>query len=147
MATMPKLLKVGNPDTLTPPKSKWETIVTLTPVMLTLLATVLAGLSSSEMIQAQYYRSLAAQNQSKAGDQWGFFQAKRIRGTIMEAEVDGLPLVSKVWPLTPEILHAYAARLSRAGPTLSVRRCRCSARPAAPGRRRRRAASRSPAVR
>jgi chromosome segregation ATPase len=36
------------------------------------------------MTQAQYYRSVAAQNQSKAGDQWAFFQAKRVRGTIQQ---------------------------------------------------------------
>ena len=110
MATMPKLLKVGNPDTLTPPKSKWETIVTLTPVMLTLLATVLAGLSSSEMIQAQYYRSLAAQNQSKAGDQWGFFQAKRIRGTIVERLLDQKPGIPG--RVEPEQLRHVVERLA-----------------------------------
>jgi hypothetical protein len=55
---------------------------------LTILATVLAGISSSEMIQAQYHRSLAAQNQSKAGDQWAFFQAKRTRNTIITRTLD-----------------------------------------------------------
>src|SRR6516162_10778650 len=84
MATMPKFSPISASDPTKPPKSKWETIITLTPVMLTLIATVLAGLSSSEMIQAQYHRSLAAQEQSKAGDQWAFFQSKRIRGTIVE---------------------------------------------------------------
>jgi hypothetical protein len=66
------------------PRPPFERVITLTPVLLTLIATVLAGLSSSEMIQAQYHRSLAAQEQSKAGDQWAFFQSKRIRGTIVE---------------------------------------------------------------
>jgi hypothetical protein len=55
---------------------------------MTILSTLLAGLSSSEMTLAQYYRSLAAQNQSKAGDQWGFFQAKRIRGSGLENTAD-----------------------------------------------------------
>jgi len=55
---------------------------------MTILSTLLAGLSSSEMTQAQYYRSLAAQNQSRAGDQWGFFQAKRIRGSGLENTAD-----------------------------------------------------------
>ncbi|HEV3204806.1 MAG TPA: DUF4337 family protein [Gemmataceae bacterium] len=76
----------GDPDKT--PKSFWEPIFTITPVMLTILATLLAGLSSSEMSRAQYYRSLAAQYQSKAGDQWGFFQAKRIRSTTIEQELD-----------------------------------------------------------
>src|SRR5205814_1805736 len=39
---------------------------------------------SSEMTQSMYHRSLAGQQQSKAGDQWSFFQAKRIRGTNMD---------------------------------------------------------------
>lgn len=62
-----------------PPLSRWDKIVTSTPVVMTVLATLLAGLSSSESNQAQYYRSLSAQNQSKAGDQWNFFQAKKLR--------------------------------------------------------------------
>ena len=68
----------------TVPKGAWGTILTTTPIVLTVLATAFAGLSSSEMTQAMYYRSLAAQHQSKAGDQWAFFQAKRIRGTNLE---------------------------------------------------------------
>src|SRR5262245_13270235 len=66
------------------PKTRWDSILTSTPVVLTVVATALAGLSSSEMTQSMYYRSLAAQHQSKAGDQWGFFQAKRIRQTSLE---------------------------------------------------------------
>jgi hypothetical protein len=66
----------------------WDRILTTTPVIMTIISTLLAGLSSSEMTQAQYYRSLAAQNQSKAGDQWGFFQAKRIRGSGLENTAD-----------------------------------------------------------
>jgi hypothetical protein len=60
-------------------------ILTATPVALTALATAFAGLSSSEMTQAMYHRSLAAQHQSRAGDQWAFFQAKRIRGNGLES--------------------------------------------------------------
>jgi len=61
------------------PKTFWEKIVGATPVILTVIATVLAGISSSEMTRAQYERSLAAQNQGKASDQWGQFQAHRMR--------------------------------------------------------------------
>jgi hypothetical protein len=57
---------------------------------MTVLATLLAGLSSSEMTQAQYFRSRAAQDQSKAGDQWGFFQAKRLRETILRTRLQAL---------------------------------------------------------
>src|SRR5471030_3071119 len=69
-------------------KSLFETIVLSTPVLLTVIATFLLGRSSAEMTLAQYYRSVAGQNQSKVGDQWGFFQAKRIRGQILEGNAD-----------------------------------------------------------
>ncbi|MCE9529561.1 MAG: DUF4337 family protein [Planctomycetes bacterium] len=71
-------------DENTKPKGKWASILATVPIVLTILATVFAGLSSSEMTQAMYFRSLASQHQSKAGDQWAFFQAKRIRGTSLE---------------------------------------------------------------
>ncbi len=70
------------------PRTLWDTVLTTTPVIMTVLATILAGLSSSEMTRAQYNRALAAQFQSKAGDQWGFFQAKRTRSTIIEQDLD-----------------------------------------------------------
>jgi hypothetical protein len=75
-------------------RSFWESTITITPVVLTLLSTLLAGLSSSAMIRAQYYRSLAAQYQAKAGDQWAFFQAKRTRRALLEQGADryvGIP--------------------------------------------------------
>jgi hypothetical protein len=80
---MPKLA----PEDPTKPRSKWEKVVVSTPVILTVVATILAGLSSSEMNQGQYHRALAAQNQSKAGDQWSLFQAKRGRQSGMENTV------------------------------------------------------------
>src|SRR5262249_25084295 len=80
-------------------KSIWSSILSTTPVVLTVFATVLAGLSSSEMTQAQYYRSLAAQNQSKASDQWNFFQAKRIRGTEIQRTVRLLQALSEPGPV------------------------------------------------
>ena len=68
-----------------PPKKKlWEIVLTSTPVLLTVIATLLASRSSGELTQSQYARTIAGQNQSKAGDQWAFFQAKRIRGTIQQ---------------------------------------------------------------
>src|SRR5947209_18932386 len=93
-----------------PPRTAWEKIVTLTPVIMTVVATLLAGLSSSEMNQAQYYRSVASQNQSKAGDQWAFFQAKRIRGTQLELEVDRLPVAAKPGKIEPALLQSSAGR-------------------------------------
>jgi hypothetical protein len=67
--------------------------VLITTVM-SVMATVLAGLSSSEMTRAQLNRALAAQAQSRAGDQWAFFQAKRVRGTQSELTVDLLGVLA-----------------------------------------------------
>ena len=78
---------------------------------MTVIATALAGLASSEMTRAQYSRSLAAQQQSKAGDQWGFFQAKRLRGAIQRNSIDILQNTTDVHPLD-------AAVLDKAGSTL-----------------------------
>jgi hypothetical protein len=94
------------------PKTLWDSILTSTPVVLTVIATLLAGLSSSEMTRAQYHRSLAAQHQSKAGDQWSFFQAKRIRGGNTEMGVDLLRAQHALVPVTADAIAEYAARLS-----------------------------------
>jgi ABC-type transporter Mla subunit MlaD len=94
------------------PKTLFERIVTSTPIILTVVATILAGLSSGEMTRAQYYRALAAQNQSKVSDQWNFFQAKRIRGTDLDDTATLLRSLSGAGKLSPESLQAAAARLS-----------------------------------
>lgn len=94
-----------------PARTTWETVLTTTPVILTVLGTLLAGLSSSEMTLAQYHRSLAAQSQSKAGDQWGFFQAKRIRGQGLEATVELMPVIGRFGTVSPETLQSAADRV------------------------------------
>jgi hypothetical protein len=94
-----------------PPRTMWERIITSTPIVLTVVATVLAGLSSSEMTRAQYYRALAAQYQSKVSDQWNFFQAKRIRGTSTEMTIDVLHSMTEPGEVSPAALRAAADRL------------------------------------
>ncbi len=106
-------LSTASTTSAAPRKSLWDSVLTSTPVLLTVLATLLAGLSSSEMTQAQYHRSLAAQFQSKVGDQWGFFQAKRIRGTNLEMTVDLLHAVSSPGPVNADALQTAAALLPR----------------------------------
>ncbi len=61
-----------------------------TPVIMTVVATLLAGLASSEMTKAQYQRAYGAQLQSRAGDQWAFFQAKRMRGEMQRNTLEVL---------------------------------------------------------
>jgi hypothetical protein len=95
------------------PKSAWDSVLTSTPVVLTIVATLLAGLSSSEMTRAQYFRALAAQHQSKAGDQWNFFQAKRVRGTMMENTVAMLHALAEPGAVTPAAIAENADALVR----------------------------------
>ncbi len=90
-------------------RSLFETVVTSTPVMLTVVATFILGQSSSEMTKAQYQRASAGQIQSKVADQWAFFQAKRIRGTIYEATADLLS--QRADPFTSETLTEAAQSL------------------------------------
>lgn len=70
------------------PQSKWGKVLGATPIVMTVIATMLAGLASSEMTKAQYDRSLAAQLQSKAGDQWGYAAAKKTRGAMARNSFD-----------------------------------------------------------
>lgn len=93
-------------------KSLFDTAVVSTPVILTVIATFILGRSSSEMTQAQYQRSVAGQNQSKVADQWGFFQAKRIRGTNYETTAITL-LAQKADPFTPDTLTGGVDELAR----------------------------------
>jgi hypothetical protein len=67
-------MKVQIPEALKSdvPQNKFGKMLAATPVVMAVIATMLAGLASSEMTRAQYDRALAAQQQSKAGDQWSF---------------------------------------------------------------------------
>ena len=55
-------MKVEIPDKLKAdvPATTWGKMLSATPVVMAVVATMLAGLSSSEMTRAQYDRSLAA---------------------------------------------------------------------------------------
>lgn len=90
------------------PQSTFGKILTATPVVMAVVATMLAGLASSEMTRAQYDRSLAAQQQSKAGDQWSFFQAKRLRGAFQRNTAELLQAVSEVPPFDAARMQKWA---------------------------------------
>ena len=92
---IPEALKADLPPTL------FGKILGATPVVMTVIATMLAGLASSEMTKAQYDRSLAAQQQAKAGDQWSFFQAKRMRGALQRTTLDLLQATAPTTTPTP----------------------------------------------
>lgn len=113
-------MKVEIPEQLKAdvPANKWGKILAGTPVVMAVVATMLAGLSSSEMTRAQYDRALAAQQQSKAGDQWGFFQAKRLRGALQRNSLDLLQSTAAVHPLAPEALNSIlGARAAEGEPS------------------------------
>ena len=86
------------------PQNKWGKVLGATPIIMTVIATMLAGLASSEMTKAQYDRALAAQLQSKAGDQWGYFQAKKLRSALAHNSLDLLIATSDARPLAAAAL-------------------------------------------
>lgn len=93
--------KIQIPDELKGelPQNKWGKVLGITPIVMTVIATMLAGLASSEMTKAQYVRSLAAQLQSKAGDQWSYYQAKKLRSAVARNSLDLLVATSDVGAL------------------------------------------------
>lgn len=103
-------MKVQIPDELKKdvPQTTFGKILSATPVVMAVVSTMLAGLASSEMTRAQYDRSLAAQQQSKAGDQWSFFQAKRLRGAIQHNTAELLQTVTELRTLDPSALRQSA---------------------------------------
>jgi hypothetical protein len=94
-------------------RSLFETVLTSTPVILTIVATFMVGQSTSEMTRAQYHRAVAGQHQSKVGDQWAFFQAKRIRGTSYEMASDLLGALKEPETFARDTLPQAADRLVR----------------------------------
>ncbi|MDB6127233.1 MAG: hypothetical protein JWM35_1129 [Verrucomicrobia bacterium] len=99
------------------PPNAWGKVLAATPIVMTVIATLLAGLSSSEMTRAQYDRSLAAQQQSKAGDQWSYFQAKKLRAALQRNTLD---MISSSAPAHPLDADALAARLANSTVSSSI---------------------------
>ncbi len=108
---IPQQLKSDVPPTV------WGKMLAATPVVMAVVATMLAGLSSSEMTRAQYDRSLAAQQQSKAGDQWSFFQAKRLRGAFQRHTLDLLQSLTDLHPLDVAAIPSAIDQLCAQAPT------------------------------
>ena len=98
--------KIEIPETLKQdlPPNKFGKILGATPIIMTVIATMLAGLASSEMTRAQYDRSFAAQLQSKAGDQWGYYQAKKLRSAAAHNTLELLMATSDAHPLDASAL-------------------------------------------
>jgi hypothetical protein len=109
-----KGLKVTIPEELKHdvPQNTFGKILAATPVAMAVVATMLAGLASSEMTKAQYDRSLAAQQQSKAGDQWSFFQAKRLRGAYQRNTADLVQNMTEVHQVDIAAIKTFAQQAS-----------------------------------
>ncbi|MEY2880710.1 MAG: hypothetical protein RLZZ15_3090 [Verrucomicrobiota bacterium] len=119
MAALPKInLKAEVPAEIKAEveQTKWGRVLMLTPVVLTVIATLLAGLASSEMTRAQYDRSLAAQRQSKAGDQWNFFQAKKLRALMLRTPLELARAAGEIRPLDAAALAALTLAPAPATP-------------------------------
>jgi hypothetical protein len=66
------------------PKGLLDRIGAALPIALTAIATAFAGLSTSELQQAMFWRSAAAQDQAKATNQWTLAGFKRDRSLLMQ---------------------------------------------------------------
>src|SRR5271167_1727817 len=97
MAEKPKIPQALTADL---PQNRWGKTLAATPVVMAVIATMLAGLASSEMTHAQYDRSTAAELQSKAGDQWNFAADKKTRGALAHNSLDLLAASVPIHPLT-----------------------------------------------
>ncbi len=91
------------------PKSTFDRVITATPIVLTVVATIFAGLSGSEMNLAMYWRSVAAQDQSKAGSQWAFAGFKRDRSLILQGQTRTLLAAADRGPATAADFAPFAA--------------------------------------
>ena len=100
-------MKVTIPDELKRdmPQTGWGKILSATPIVMTVIATLLAGLASSEMTRAQYDRASGAQLQSKAGDQWGYFQAKKMRAAMQQNSLELLEATTDAHTLANSALE------------------------------------------
>lgn len=101
--TIPEELKKDMPQT------QWGKILSATPVVMTVIATLLAGLATSEMTKAQYDRASGAQLQAKAGDQWGYYQAKKMRGAMQQNSLELLEATTDARPLANPALGKIPA--------------------------------------
>jgi hypothetical protein len=80
-------MSIDSPATTTQPeepKGFLDKLGAALPVGLTALATVFAGMSTGALQRAMYWKSQAAQDQSRATDQWSLAGFKRDRALVMQ---------------------------------------------------------------
>ena len=94
-------------------REAWTKYVSLSMIFLAVLAAIAtqrgAGYSSGTMKQLNE----ATFNQANASDQWAFYQAKGIKETICNQELDNLNALGKADPKLVESLTARVARYKK----------------------------------
>jgi hypothetical protein len=87
MSNAPANLEGPKPEEPKPeePKSFLDKVGAALPIALTALATVFASMSNGALQEAMYWKSQAAQDQSKSTNQWTLAGFKRDRALIMQA--------------------------------------------------------------
>jgi len=100
----------ANPDASEPdePKGFLNKIGAALPIGLTALATVFAGMSTGALQQAMYWKSQAAQDQSKATNQWTLAGFKVDRALVMQTAAAQLSVAAggKVPEFAPDSTSA-----------------------------------------
>jgi hypothetical protein len=114
---LPKAPQTPPPEV---PKNTFGKLLTSTPVIMTVVSTLMAGLSQSEMTRGQYDRSTAAQIQAKVGDQWSFYQARRLRSASIRGSEIILTSTSDTSRLKPEVLRQALASIPGEQPPSDV---------------------------
>lgn len=84
----------GDSSTPESPKSWLDKLGAALPVGLTALATIFASMSNGALQEAMYWKSQAAQDQSKATNQWTLAGFKRDRALVMQATAAQLHALS-----------------------------------------------------
>ena len=117
------MAKVPLPAGADVPPGLWGRVLSFTPVVMTVVATLLAGLSNSELTRSLGDRTLAAQMQSKAGDQWSFFQAKKLRALETRSTADILRGTADAETFKPAeaaaTIKELVGQMAHAGPQAS----------------------------
>lgn len=96
------------------PKGLLDKLGAALPVGLTALATIFASMSNGALQEAMYWKSQAAQDQSKATNQWTLAGFKRDRALVMQATAAQLHAMSGYAPAR------FDAPQSASGPDLQT---------------------------
>jgi hypothetical protein len=90
-------------------KEKWSTFLAITTVIFAVCATL-------STFKGGGFSTRSLMNQTKASDQWAFFQSKSIKGYMFEMQKDRMELDMQVLPKSKdaaEIGSKYQARIAK----------------------------------